>query len=990
MKKLISLFLLLASFYSFSQTTTNSVLSTGNWYKIAVNETGIYKLTYTDLVNIGIDVNSINPKNIRIYGNGAGMLSMLNSDFRYDDLVENAIKVIGENDSVFNLNDYVLFYGESPVKWEYNSIDDLFGHQVNYYSGYTYYFLTTDLGAGKRIQLQNSEISPPNQYITTFDDYLFHESENVNLLKSGRLWLGEIFDDTLSYNFNFSFPNLETSTPVILTASVYARSAEISSFDIEVNIQPPQNISVSNVNLSGYTYAAGSSTTFSFTSSSDNISVNILYNKSTSSSVGWLNYITLNAMRNLIMFGSQVNFRDIQSVGAGNISEFTISNVPDSINIWEVTEPLNVKEQMPSGPVSVDELSFVLNTDSLREFIAFDTIAFLSPVFIETVANQNLHGLSQAEMLIVCHSSLLNEANNLANHHINHDGFNVHVVTVDEIYNEFSSGAQDISAIRDFVKMFYDRAATVSEKPKYLLLFGDASYDYKDRIDNNTNLVPSYQSLNSLSPINSFVTDDFFGLLDDGEGEVSGLLDIGIGRIPAKTTTEAQAVVDKIIHYSTNAATLRNWRNELCFIGDDEDGNQHMAQADDLAEKIDTMYPCYNINKIYLDNYVQILDSAGYHYPDVENAINNQVEKGALIINYTGCGSEFQWAHENVLDISDIQNWNNIDNPPLFYTATAEFGRFDNPGTVSGGEHIILNPNGGGIGSIVPTRLTYSSSNFALNKAFYDFAFSRNINDEYYRLGELIRLTKINSGSGKRYFALLGDPALMLAYPEYNIITTLINGTDISFFTDTIFPGNLVTVNGYIEDSTGNIYSNFNGTLYYKVYDIEIEDTTLGNDSYSPFIFNTQDYVLYEDTTIIINGEFEIEFTMPSGISTNFGFGKLSYYATDYITDAKGCYCDLPVGSGTSGVNNITNTGKFRIFPTITSGTLNIELSSVNSLWADITIHNITGKKVYTKRINNIYAHKLVTLDLSSLPNGLYLIKIDTNEEFYSAKFVKQ
>src|SRR3989339_58558 len=559
----------IATSFSKAQTTT-SVLSEGNWYKIAVTETGIYKISFSYPQTLGINPASINPQHIKLFGNGPGMLPELNSASRPDDLNEISIKVIGEIDGVFDADDYILFYGESPVKWKHDTIVDKFEHTVNLYADNTCYFLTIDTDSGKRITERASSTLTPTHTVTSFDDYWYHETELYNFIKSGKSWFGEKFKTTLSYTFPVNFPNIVTSSPVKLYARLAARSASPTQFTFSSNSQNILTVNVPAVNIDSYTnsYAASASGSISYTSFSNSIDLNIAYSPSDTSSTGWLDYITLNARRNLNFTGSQMKFRDTQSVGTGNVSRFTITDISSNIEIWDVTNKQEIYSQQEQTPVINGTFSFCVPTDSLKEFIAFDNSAYLTPQYIGTVPNQNLHGLPGTNLLIITPQLFLNEATQLANHHISHDNISTHVITTEQIYNEFSSGVQDVTAIRDFARFIYTKGSETTDSLRFVLLFGDASYDYKNRILGNTNFVPSFQSLNSFDPTQNYTTDDFFTLLDANEGTVSGqeTMDIGIGRIPVKTQPEAQNAVTKIINYSTNQNATGNWRTDVCFI----------------------------------------------------------------------------------------------------------------------------------------------------------------------------------------------------------------------------------------------------------------------------------------------------------------------------------------------------------------------------------------------------------------------------------------
>jgi len=888
--------------------TTNSVLSSGNIYKVCVSNTGIHKITYNDLVNMGIDVSTLNPKNIRIYGNGNGMLPESNASFRYDDLIENAIYVEGESDSVFNSADYILFYAISPVVWTYSPTEKRFVHKMHNYSDVNCYFLTTDDGAGKRIETQSSLTDTPNQTLTTFNDYAYHEADLTNLINSGSEWFGEAYDLKTDYSFDFSFSNLVSGSKVRLKTSLAARSVSGQS-TFNVNANGNSLLVYIPAVPESYTsdYAHISADTLSFNAGSSDLNVDIKYNKPSNSSLGWLNYIQINVLRNLSFSGTQMPFRNVSSIGTGNISEFEINNASSAITVWDVSNPFIPKKQ--DCNLSGNLLTFRIKTDTLKELIAFNGQGFYSPLFAGKVPNQNLHGLGEYDFIIVTHPSFIGEAQRLAAAHYNVSNLSSVVVTTDQIYNEFSSGVKDATAIRNFVKMFYDRAANASEMPKYLLLFGDGSYDNKNRVANNSNFIPTYESSNSLQPTASYVTDDYFGLLDDNEGENSdGGIDIGIGRFPVKTAAEAKNAVDKSILYLTkhnlkpnaqagqclaSSGSISNygdWRNIICFIADDEDGNLHISQAESLAGIVDTTDKRYNIDKIYLDAYLQKTDAGGQRYPEVNDAIINRVEKGALIINWTGHGGEEGWAHERVLTIAAINDFKNKYNLPVFVTATCEFSRFDNPDKTSGGELLFLNPNGGGIALFTTTRLAFANVNFSLNKSFYSLALNK-INNEYPSLGDLMKLTKNSIGnvSSARNFVLLGDPALKMAYPEYNVVTTS--------FPDTMKAMSKVTIKGYIAYSNGDTIKDFNGTIYPTVYDKPSYINTLANDPQSSvFTFKLQKNVLFKGKASVVNGYFSFEFIVPRDIAYTYGNGKISYYAEDGTRDAKGYFDGFIIG----------------------------------------------------------------------------------------------
>ena len=870
----------------------NSVLRSGDWYRLAVRQTGIHKISYADLENMGVDMAATDPRQIRIYGNGNGMLEEAVSVPRPDDLVENSIYVQGESDGSFDPEDYILFYGEDPVTISYNAFYQKYEHQVNYYSDNTYYFLSTGQGNGKRVMDAGAVTQEPTHIVNTFQDLIYHEINELNLIKSGQIWYGEVFNTQLDYEFDFDIPHLDISEPLYLKVSLAGRSTTSTTFNISTNGELLQTIDVPSVVLGSSIYARTLTSNYEqFFSTGDLVSVGITFNKPGTTDMGWLNYIEINVIRELVFDGGQLNFRDVRSTGADHIAQYEIGSTASNVRIWNVTDQASISA-LPVSP-SGNGYLFKNYADELSEYIIFDGSAYYTPEFVEKVENQDLHSLQPAEFIIVAYPDFLEQARRLADFHRQHDEMSVHIVTPQQIYNEFSSGAQDVSAIRDFMKMLYDRSDE-GAKPMYLLLFGDASYDFKGILPDDNNLVPAYQSRESLKMAASFVTDDFFGCLDEDEGgNGSGTVDIGIGRFPVHSMEQAVEAVDKVFRYAGMAKeSFGPWRNEICFVGDDEDNNIHLNQAEGLADIADSLGGSFNVSKVYLDAYAQLQTPSGTRYPDVNLAIDESVNTGSLLVNYTGHGGEIGWAHERVLDIPAIQAYKNAFNMPAFVTATCEFSRYDDPGLISAGELVLMNPDGAGIGLFTTTRLAYSQSNYSLNKRFYYEAFRiDSLTGDYPRMGDLIRVSKTPSNQNIKNFVLLGDPALMMAYPKMKVRTLEIINENEGRPADTIHALSRVTIRGQVEDLDGSKLTNYHGILYTTVFDKPVVYKTRGNDPTSKVTeFQVQDKVLYKGESSIDSGEFEFSFIVPKDISYQFGEGKISYYALDTISmiDASG------------------------------------------------------------------------------------------------------
>ena len=692
-----------------------------------------------------------------------------------------------------------------------------------------------------------------------------------------------------------------------------ARSPVLSSFKIEINSQA-FNTFFPAVSYS-YTSTYASHKKEKFTVNSGNtgyVDINLRYNKETPSSEAWLDYLTLNVEQQLIFGNKQLPFRNVTSVGSGNTGLFTISQADNQTRVWDITD-IYAPRQI-NATLNGTNLVFKAGTDSLREFIVFNESVVYTPILtgdgVGLVENQNLHGLGPTAMIIICHPEFYEYALMLKQIHQEHNGLSVEVVKNQQVYNEFSSGAPDVSALRNFIKMLYDRAGSEAEMPKYLCLFGDGSYDNRRNTSQNTNFILTYQSENSLSPTQSFVTDDFFGLLDEGEGGHEGVLDIGIGRIPVKSKAEAANALQKIRNY-LDISSYGEWRNRICFIADDEDYNTHVAQADELSRIVKNRYPVYTIEKIYLDAFVQQSTSAGQRYPDVNRSLDNLMEKGLLITNYTGHGNERWLAEENILSVDQLIKYRNLNKLTVFMTATCEFSRFDNYSRTTAGEHAFLNPNGAAIALFTTTRLVYASPNFELNKNFYNFIFENNPETgQKYTLGEVMMLTKNASGSGinKRNFTLLGDPALSLAYAPLYIRTNSITNSLTGELADTLKAYQKITVSGEIQDGSATRLTTYNGLVFPVVFDKKQDVKTLDNDGEGSFSYSVINSLIFKGKSSVNNGEFQFSFIVPKDIRYNVDTGKVSYYGTNYqlFNDAKGFHNQFLIG----GVSNDEGTDK--------------------------------------------------------------------------------
>jgi hypothetical protein len=643
-----------------------SVLATGDWYKIATSKTGIHKITKSFLESLGIDLSGVDPRNIQLYGNGGKMLPELNGAFRYDDLEENSIYVAGENDGVFDAEDYILFYATGTAEWRKPLIANglIYEAVKSLYSDSSFYFITVGSSAGQRLMTQNATALTPNVFSGTYDYYAFHEVNRSNFGKSGRAFFGEYFDVQNSYNFNWSDGDFIIGDTIRARLSVVAIHTDTTQFLMSGNglykfVTTP-SLAVGSYLADYATEASG----FYKGLNTDNSAINVLVQKLTTKGVGYLDKLTLNARRSIKLNTKQFQFRDSRVSGPGKICEFSIVGTQQNAPLlWNVSDPLHPFIQLYNA--NGNTLSFVTATDTLKEFCLAPESDLYAPVKRGKIENQNLHSLTQADYLIVTHPNFLSQANRLAAFHNKTEGYSTAVATTDQIYNEFGSGKQDISAIRDFIRMLYTRGNTLpTPRPvKYVLLMGDGSYNNMERSTvNNSNFIPTYQSLESLSFTQSLATDDFYALMDPTEGasaESKGIVDVGVGRFTCKTAAEINAVIAKIENYykkdpnfqvsqqdplncsSSNESPMGDWRNNLLFLADDGDGAVHMRGADNLTKDVANISKTFNTDKIYIDAYQRISTPTGQRYPDAEEDLMRKIKKGVLLFNYTA--TEEKW-----------------------------------------------------------------------------------------------------------------------------------------------------------------------------------------------------------------------------------------------------------------------------------------------------------------------------------------------------------
>jgi hypothetical protein len=896
------LLLLVLGCASFVQTyAQNSVLAEGRWFKIGVTQTGVYRIDASFLKKMGLNPAEINPQQLRLFGNGGAMLSQPNATPRAVDLTENAILVKGEADGRFDDGDALWFFGQSPHEIRYNTTEKRLEHQLNLYSDTTFYFLQIGKQAGLRIQPQKSGNS--GVMINTFDDYIFRESENYNRVQSGRAWWGEYFGTQTRQDFNTELSGILPDSPFKLTVATVAAAQVSTKFVVGVNGQSLGEQTMGTVTTYRYD-SKGQSTQKTYegklTNATSKVTMTFNFDKAGQANAdGYLDFLGLQVQRSLRFFEQPTVFQSLNSLTQDSV-RFSIAQANAQMQLWDITDPLRPLAQ--TYRLNGTDAGFGVETKKLKRFVTFAESQLQTPVSAQSVKNQNIRAVLPPDLLIITASPWQKQVQKLADFRRQNDGLDVAVVTTTQVYNEFASGQADPTAFRDFAKYLYDRQPG---KLKYLLLMGDASYDYKNNMKALSPLemsyfVPTYESRESGHPVLSFSSDDYFGFLKKEDGEWNEdyggnhTLDIGVGRLPVKSVAEAEAVVNKLMRYNTQRSRGK-WRQKIAFVADDGDGNLHQQDADNLSKLVAKTTVTYDLRKVYVDAFPQI--GTPVRAPEVSKSIDRFVDEGVLIMNYTGHGGTSIWADEQIVTLQNLLNWRNLDNMPLIITATCEFGRYDNPAEVSGAEVAVLSPRGGAIAMLSTARPVYASTNFLLNDAFYQAAFQR-VNNQMPRLGDLMRITKNNSFSGvfNRNFTLLGDPSLRLNYPDYEVVVST---------KDTLKANRLVKFLGEIRQAEKQV-ADFNGTATVTVYDKENQLVTLGSEG-SKMNYGQFQSKLFEGQVSVKQGKFSVEFVVPKNIEPKLGKGLVQVYAVrnDSLADAAGGNNQVLVGGSDISVNDI-------------------------------------------------------------------------------------
>lgn len=899
---------------------SHSVLSKGKWAKIRVKEEGVYSLTQSFVSSLGFS----NLSKVKVYGYGG---RVQNNIINYENVVDGDYDDL-EEVPLYRRNNDVIFYAEGTRRWSDLSLSSSNAaftatHQNNPYSSYSYYFITE---GDSVLQIEDEQMnalssdsmitSVPCHALVDNDEYSWYTSGN-NLFESYNF--GER-GNSRDYTLVTSNVDSTKSGGIFLAFTMASKSR--SSVTLNHNGKSLGTLSFSPI-TDEYDHAFLGTRYFTTNGLKSRNTINL---KTTQRVDARLDYIRLDYFKKLVFSGNSMVFRHYSDES----SNFVLSGVSDNVKVWRIGYPGHPLANV-TGKYSNSQFTCLVDNPSLR-YVAVDVSAsFATPEKVGIIENQDLHADTICDMVIIIPESgkLQQQAQRLADYHKEKDGLRVKIVRADELYNEYSSGTPDVGAYRRYLKMLYDKADKDEDRPRYLLLFGGSVWDnrmltpeckYLDAKD----YLLCYESESSLNGISSYVTDDYFGLLDDGEGGsiLSEKIDLGIGRIPAVTSNDAKIVVDKLINYMDNK-NAGAWRNMVYMVADDGDNNTHMQETERVAQSLEKDFPKMAVKRIYSDAYNRISTSVGHTYPDVSAALKKILNKsGALIVNYTGHGSPILFSHEQILTLADFKNAQS-DQVPMWVTASCEMTPFDMLQETIG-ETALFNKNSAAIAFYSSCRAVYSAQNSYLNSYFMKYVFATKSNGKRYTIGDAAMATKVSLVTpskdapqdysfNKLKYALMGDPAMVLAMPLHTVVVDEINGVNVAQKADLplLSAGSVVKVKGHIESADGEKIPSFNGTVGISLMDSKDTITCLNNanDDVGPFSYSEYTKTLYEGSDSVRNGMFETEIPIPLDIKYTNLQGRMNLYALNNAKnlEANGVCYDFLIGGNATSIENTGN-----------------------------------------------------------------------------------
>ena len=913
-----------------------SVLASGTVFKIPIAEEGVYRIDRDVLAALGLSPDQIEPNRLKMYGNGGAPLPALNSAPRPADLVENPVYVRGGGDGSFDAGDVLLFWASGPRGWRYDAEKDAWTHYVHPFSKENYYFLKVDGVDGRRV----GEGSFPGyadatdvqevtgRHVADFDETMWSKEHG-----SGQTWVSrriesdgrlDVFSGATLPGFAGGEVRYEArvairSVELYPAASVQFVSgsvlAEVSAGSVSRRVDAP--VAADRVATFTQALPAGAP-----------LDLDMLLPRRPNEPEAALDWIRVFYPKRLQAEGGRLRFST--PGGQAGRFEMVLSGFGGEPQVWDVTEPGQIRRlgvQAGGGAYRVQVEA--ADGGEPRELVAFvegEGVRPLDAEGVQAVAPQNLHGIQGFPELVIVRPSeagFAAAAQELADYRAG-QGLRVEVVDVGAIYNEFSGGVPDMRAVRDYFKFLYDREGAEAPAFRYALLFGDGHYDFRGlgaeeggrALENH---IFPFETEETFSPVRSYTSDDYFGLLDDNEGvwaynargDEAERVDLGIGRLTVQTPGEAAAVIQKIKHYES-AATLGPWRARYTAVADDgpsglggttNDYDLHVQNADVVAELVRREAPAMNLEKVYGPSYRREYVGS-WRLPGAKEDLLEAIREGTLLFNYSGHGGVEGLTQEEILTRADVEALDNYDKLPVFVTATCSFGRWDMAEKQSAGEEVLLNERGGGVALLTTVRLVYTSSdtlslNPGLNRQINIQMFQRDEDGRPPRLGDVLRRTKNTAAglqSNNRKFNLLGDPAMRIGLPGGEVAIQTVNGTPVDEGEVPLRALDRVTVVGEVRTSGGEVDALFNGAVALTVFDAARE-VALPNRRFMPTpYYLVREDLIWRGEVAAQNGRFEATFVVPKDISYSGQRGRIAAYAYADAGDRFGSTENVVVG----------------------------------------------------------------------------------------------
>lgn len=855
---------------------SESKLADGKWAKIEVASTGMQLITRETLKSLGFsDINKVN-----VYGYGGNMLSEKLDSSMHDDL-----PLIPS----LHTPKGIIFFGLSTLSWLFGKdLSEKPAHSLNPYSSKSYYFISERDATPVEPATKEALESQGGDIITRFEQHLVHENDIIAPSNTGRMMLGEDFRTQNKRTFNFSLPGI--ISPVTMSVRFGAKVTNgTSSLMFYANnvLLPSTESDIIRGVPSSETFLVTTTTEKTIENVGENLNLSISYSNSGAIFTAALDYIRLSYIRELRLHKGVLNFQ----ISPDSPTKVHIEDCDANTVIWDVTD--KVKPIIIPHTLSGTVAEFTSDA-GFHEYIAFNPATIsqhASPAGI--VSNQNLHGKSAPDMLIIAPSIFREAAERIAALHSDTDGLSTLIVTPETIYNEFSSGVPDVTAFRKLLKMWYDRrGASGGDYTKYCLIMGRPTYDNRSITPVVRNAgyprVPIWQSPEGFSEATSYSCDDYIGMLEDyrpGWDIGNAAIHVAVGRMPVKSVAEALSAATKLEKY-VREPQLGQWRNNVMVIADDQDNGIHLKQAENVCSNMlnSPNGNDYVYERLYLDAYNLGFSGTGAVYPEARERMFSRLNEGVMFWNYIGHASPKGWGHENLLTSTDIKSLSNR-RLPFLYAATCEFMRWD-ADEVSGGEEMWLNPNAGVIGMICPSRTVYISLNGELNACTSQFFLSRDNDGKGMRIGDIMIAGKNSMGkdTNKLRYGLMGDPAMRLPAPEFKIeVDSIITATPNSEGDLPILSaGSSVTIEGRVIDIDGNTAEDFNGIAEIRLYDAEKVVTTNGNGSSGTAMeYNDRTTRLFSGRARVTEGLWRTVVNIPMDIENNYSPALLSLYASD-------------------------------------------------------------------------------------------------------------